>query len=208
LKEHVVHGEKLFRHRPRSFRKAGFGMRNWPVSATRSISLMLCVIRGRACRPESICACTTGRQIKWRGQQGRSDPICEPWVPVLMREFAPNDCQERHPRRKKSGLARQRGDRVDGRASLPENSWRDMLSVPLGKVKKGPTDGVKLISELRVKSNVPRDSFRPAATRGLGYSVVPRRSSVRLKSDMWRYPSPPPNVDEYQNKELMKFAFL
>src|SRR5216683_625254 len=112
---------KLFATGPRSFARLASGC-VLPVRATRSISLVLCVILGRACRPDSTCARTVGSANKMARTTREKDPHLRTMGPLSYARICPKQIAERGtPEQKERDRALARRQ-VDGRASMLENS--------------------------------------------------------------------------------------
>src|SRR6266478_6343984 len=112
---------KLLATAPRSFVSLASGC-VLPVSATRSISLMLCVIRGRACRPDSTCARTVDAADKMARTAREKDPHLQTMGPLSYASICPKQIVERGTPEEKERARALARRQVDGRASMPENS--------------------------------------------------------------------------------------
>src|SRR6266436_7491845 len=112
---------KLFATGPRSFARLASGC-VLPVSATRSISLMLCVIRERARRPDSTCARTADAADKMARTAREKDPHLRTMGPLSYARICPKQIAERGTPEDKERARALLQRQVDGRASIPENS--------------------------------------------------------------------------------------
>src|SRR5882757_5678103 len=112
---------KLLATTPRSFASLASGC-VLPGSATRSISLMLCVIRGRARRPDSTCARTAEAADKMARTTREKDPHLRTMGPLSYARICPKQTAERGTPEQKERDRALVQRQVDGRASMPENS--------------------------------------------------------------------------------------
>src|SRR6266436_1074567 len=115
---------KLLATAPRSFVSLASGC-VLPVSATRSISLMLCVIRGRACRPDSTCARTVDAADKMARTAREKDPHLQTMGPLSYASICPKPIAKRSKPLEKDhalALALSQGHSA---ASMPDNCGID-----------------------------------------------------------------------------------
>src|SRR6266853_879085 len=106
---------KFFATAPRSFASLASGC-VLPGSATRSISLMLCVILARACRPVSTCAWTAGLANKMARTTREKDPHLRIMGPLSYARICPRQIAERGTPEEKERDRALVQRQVDGRA--------------------------------------------------------------------------------------------
>src|SRR6266852_2810765 len=154
---------KSFATAPRSFagRASGWVL---PSSTTRFMSSTLCVIRGRACRPDSTCALTAGAAISTARTTRDKDPHLRTMGPLSYTKICPKQSAERDtpaPKERERTVVRRQ---VDGRVLMPENSQQD-VAYHSSKRERNALPMSKTNSGIWLKKQRPNGQFSDRAAR-------------------------------------------